>query len=216
MTRMQWSTNAALAALALGAVVAASSCGQTGGGGTAANPDSATTMTAEAKIEMGRRLTVIAGCTDCHTPGSFYGAPDMSRNLSGSELGWTGPWGTTYPSNLTPDTETGLGSWSEEQLVTAIRTGKRPDGSPILPPMPWPLYSQLTDEEAYAVAAYLKSIPPVRHAKVATLPPGAKPASATLVLPPPPAWDAPRSAGAAPDSAGVGAGGGTPEKPSGS
>jgi mono/diheme cytochrome c family protein len=194
MTRLQGTLNAALVALALGGAVAVASCGKTGTSGDGAgSADSATAMTQEEKIELGRHLTVITGCTDCHTPGTFYGTPDMSRNLSGSELGWTGPWGTTYPSNLTPDMETGLGSWTEEQLVTAFRTGKRPDGSPVLPPMPWPNYAYLTDEEAYAIAAYLKSIPPVKHAKVATLPPGARPASATLVLPSPSAWDAPRA-----------------------
>jgi mono/diheme cytochrome c family protein len=198
MTRMQGTLNAALVALALGGAMAVASCGRTPTtGGTGGGADSATAMTQEEKIELGRRLTVATGCTDCHTPGTLYGAPDMSRNLSGSELGWTGPWGTTYPSNLTPDMETGLGAWTEEQLVTAFRTGTRPDGSPVLPPMPWPSFSQLTDQEAYAIAAYLKSIPPVKHAKVATLPPGARPASPTLTFPPPPAWDAPRTA---PDS----------------
>ena len=194
MTRMQGTLNAALVALALGGAVAVASCGRTGTTGDGAGrADSATAMTQEEKIELGRRLTVVTGCIDCHTPGTMYGAPDMSRNLSGSELGWTGPWGTTYPSNLTPDMETGLGAWTEEQLVTAFRTGKRPDGSPVLPPMPWPSFAQLTDEEAYAIAAYLKSIPPVKHAKVATLPPGARPTTATLVMPPPPAWDGPRA-----------------------
>ena len=194
MTRTQTTLYGALVALALGGAALVASCGRTaavneGAGGA----DSTQEMSAEAKLELGRHLTIIAGCGDCHTPGTLYGTPDMARTLAGSELGWTGPWGTTYPSNLTPEPETGIGSWNEEQIVTAIRTGKRPDGSPILPPMPWPSFAQFTDEEAYAVAAYLKSLPPVRHAKVPTLPPGAKPASATLTFPPPPAWDAPKA-----------------------
>ena len=197
MTCKQTTVAAGMVALALAGAVIGSSCGPTGStGGNAAGGDTAATMTAEARIELGRRLTVVTGCVDCHTPGTMYGAPDMSRNLSGSELGWSGPWGTTYASNLTPDPATGLGEWNEEQIVTAFRTGKRPDGSPILPPMPWPNYASLTDEEAYAIAAYLKSLPPVVHAKVATVPPGQKPTTPALTFPPPPAWDAPRGAAA--------------------
>jgi mono/diheme cytochrome c family protein len=194
MTRTRWTLNGALVALALGGAALVASCGRTAGVKEGAgSADTTQPMTAEARIELGRHLVAITGCNDCHTPGTLYGAPDLSRTLAGSELGWTGPWGTTYPSNLTPDPETGLGAWNEEQIVTAIRTGKRPDGSPILPPMPWPGFAQFTDEEAYAVAAYLKSLPPVRHAKVPTLPPGTKPATAGLTFPPPPAWDAPKA-----------------------
>jgi hypothetical protein len=111
--------------------------------------------------------------------------------MSGSELGWTGPWGTTYPRNLTPDTATGIGSWTEEQIAIAIREGRRPDGSPILPPMPWPVFGVgLTHEEALDLAAYLKSIPAVSHPMPAVVPPGQTPAGPALVFPPPPAWDA--------------------------
>src|SRR5689334_8822018 len=53
----------------------------------------------------GGYLVSIAGCNDCHTPGTFYGAPDHARLLSGSEMGWAGPWGTVYAANLTPDRE---------------------------------------------------------------------------------------------------------------
>jgi mono/diheme cytochrome c family protein len=142
---------------------------------------------AMSKTERGKYLVSVLGCVDCHTPGTFYGFPDTTRMLSGSELGWTGPWGTTYPRNLTPDS-TGLATWSEADIVTAIRTGQRPDHSPILPPMPWPVYGHLTDDDAYAVAAYLKSLAPVAHRPPDRLPPGAQ-ASAALVFPPPPAWD---------------------------
>jgi hypothetical protein len=106
--------------------------------------------------------------------------------LSGSELGWTGPWGTSYPANLTPDNETGIGSYTEDDIVTAIRTGHKKSGAPILPPMPWPIYANFTDEDAYAVAAYIKTIPPVVHAVPKNLASGAK-APTALVFPPPPA-----------------------------
>jgi hypothetical protein len=108
--------------------------------------------------------------------------------LSGSELGWAGPWGVTYPRNLTPDS-TGLAGWTDEQIVTAVREGRRPDGSPILPPMPWPGYASMPDADAFALAAYIKSLPPIHHKAPDRLPPGATPPPATLVFPPPPAWD---------------------------
>ena len=60
----------------------------------AAKPDAA----AKAKeIERGRYLTTVSGCQDCHTPGTMFGAPDFARQLSGSELGWQGPWGPGAP-----------------------------------------------------------------------------------------------------------------------
>ena len=104
MTRPQITLNVVVAVLALGGGLLAASCSRTAGtGGTAGTADTARAMTAEARVELGKHLAVVTGCTDCHTPGTFYGAPDHARELSGSELGWTGPWGTTSPSNLTPD-----------------------------------------------------------------------------------------------------------------
>lgn len=152
-------------------------------------------MNQDQKLARGETLTWTAGCMDCHTPGSFYGAPDMERRLSGSELGWSGPWGVTYPRNLTPDMGTGIGSWTEDDIVKVIRTGQRADGTPVLPPMPWPMYAHMSDEDAYALAAYLKSLPPVKHKVPDKLPPGAKaPKTTAFMLPmPPPAWDAPKT-----------------------
>ena len=160
-------------------------------------------MTQAEKLARGEYLTTIAACNDCHTPGTFYGAPDFERKLAGSELGWVGPWGTTYARNLTPDSETGIGNWSEDDIVKTIRTGQRADGSEVLPPMPWPMYSNMTDEDAYAIAAYLKSLPAVNHKVPDKLPPGTKPAKNDWVLPEPLAWDAPRTppGGAPADSA---------------
>jgi mono/diheme cytochrome c family protein len=144
-------------------------------------------------VERGEYLAWVTGCHDCHTPGGMYGTPDMSRKLSGSELGWEGPWGVTYPRNLTPDPGTGIAAWSEADIVTAIRTGKRPDGTAIQPPMPWPDFSHLTDEDAMALAAYLKSLPPVTHKAPDRLAPGVKFSGAALSMPAPPAWDTPRT-----------------------
>ncbi|MBI2395838.1 MAG: c-type cytochrome [Deltaproteobacteria bacterium] len=146
------------------------------------------------RVRRGEYLAMVGGCNDCHTPGGMYGAADLSRRLSGSELGWQGPWGTSYPSNLTPHMETGIGRYSEDDIVKTLRTGKRPDGRPLLPPMPWPHYGNMSDADVYALAAYLKSLPPIEHRAPASLPPGqAGPPS--LVFPAPPAWDVPRGAG---------------------
>lgn len=118
----------------------------------------------EVQIERGRYLTQIAGCTDCHTPGHFLGDPDMKRFLGGSDVGFEVPGvGTVYGSNLTPDTATGLGTWSAEQIVEAIRTGMTPEGRGLVPVMPWPNLAALTDEDAYAIAAFLQSLDPVSH-----------------------------------------------------
>jgi mono/diheme cytochrome c family protein len=166
-------------------------------------PQGTPAMTAEQKIERGRRVVYTSGCVDCHTPGTFYGTPDTTRMLSGTELGWEGPWGVSYPRNLTPDMETGLGTWSEDDIVRAVRQGVRPDNTPLLPPMPWPMYAHLTDEDAYALAAYLKSLPPIVHKVPDVIPPGKPATGARLIFPPPPAWDAqnlppPPGAGGAP------------------
>lgn len=150
----------------------------------------------DARIERGRYLTLMGGCNDCHTPGTFYGNADYDRTLSGSEVGWVGPWGVTFPRNLTPDAETGLGRWSEKDIVDAIRTGMRPDGSVILPPMPWPMYATMTDDDAYAIAAYLQSLAPVKHRSPDRVAPGVAFDGPAFRLPPPPGWDAPPVAAA--------------------
>jgi mono/diheme cytochrome c family protein len=194
-TRRTRVSGIALVAIAAGLAVAGlTSCGTNPrAGGEAAKPATApAAMTHEQLVERGTYLVKTSGvCKDCHTPGGMYGAPDASRQLAGSELGWTGPWGTSYASNLTPDPETGIGSWSEEDIVKAIQKGVKPDGTPVLPPMPWPNLAGLNFNDAHAIAAYLKTIPPVKHKVPAALPPGRRAASA-LVIPPPPAWDAPK------------------------
>ena len=187
---MRWTRwTAALSTLAaLAAAAATLSCAKT----AVQTPPAA--MTEAQKVERGLYLTTIQGCNDCHTPGTLYGAPDFGRKLSGSELGWVGPWGTSYARNLTPDMETGLGKWSADDIVKAIRTGQRPDGTVLMPPMPWQMFSNLTDEDAYAIAAYLKSLPPVSHKVPDKKAPGSKPDKNDWVLPPPSAWDAPKPA----------------------
>lgn len=151
----------------------------------------------DAQLAKGQYLVTIMGCNDCHTPGTFYGAPDMTRFLSGSELGWVGPWGVVYAANLTPDDETGLGKWTPAQIAKTIRSGNRPDGRQLAPAMPWLNYSALTESDALAIATYLKSLKPVKHAVPKPVEPGGKAEGPLLAFPPPPAWDAPRTPDAA-------------------
>jgi mono/diheme cytochrome c family protein len=179
MNRMRWSLAIGLALIVAGnvLVVSCSSVQKT-----------AATIAVD-PVARGHYLVTIMGCNDCHTPGALYGAPDTTRTLSGSDLGWVGPWGDVRPRNLTPDS-TGIGSWTKEQIVEAIRTGHTPDGSQLAPIMPWMGFSALTDEDAMAIASYLKSLPPIVHKNLDRVPPGGTPTGANMLFPPPPAWDA--------------------------
>jgi mono/diheme cytochrome c family protein len=118
---------------------------------------------ADPQVDRGKYLVAIGGCTDCHTPGHFLGQPDTSRYLGGSDVGFGSPMGVFVGPNLTPDKETGLGNWTAQQVVTAITTGKRPDGRMLAPMMPWRGLSVLTTPDALAIAAFLKSLPPVSN-----------------------------------------------------
>jgi hypothetical protein len=142
------------------------------------------------RIDRGRYLVAIMGCNDCHTPlkmGAHGPEPDMTRLLSGhpEQMGalpaakpqgpwlWTGaatntafsgPWGISYAPNLTPDRNTGLGIWTEDMFVKAIRTGRHMGTSrEIMPPMPWPSFRNATDEDLRSVFAYLQSLPPIAN-----------------------------------------------------
>lgn len=119
---------------------------------------------AQDAVKRGEYLAAIMDCGGCHTPGIFLGKPDMQRPLAGSEVGFQVPGlGIFYPPNLTPDQETGLGMWSNADIVKAVRTGIRPDGRQLAPVMPWHSYSKLSDADALALAGYLKSLKPVRN-----------------------------------------------------
>ncbi len=94
---------------------------------------------------------------------------------------WSGPWGVSFAANLTPDKNTGLGGgvWSEETFLKALKTGKHMGTSrDILPPMPWPWYSQLSDEDLKAIWAYLQTIPAVANHVPDPLPPAGAPPAA--------------------------------------
>jgi mono/diheme cytochrome c family protein len=151
-----------------------------------------TTKTATAvRVERGAYLVNSMGCHDCHTPwkmGPKGPEPDMSLALTGhpesvvmppppqlpkgpwiglmsaTNTAWAGPWGVSFTANLTPDKETGLGDWTEEQFIGAMRTGRHQGkGRPILPPMPAQMIARLHDEDLKSVFAYLQSLKPVRN-----------------------------------------------------
>ncbi len=119
---------------------------------------------AQSQVKRGEYLASIMDCGGCHTPGMFLGRPDFGRPLAGSEVGFQIPGlGIFYPPNLTPDTDTGIGTWTEQEIITAVRTGTRPDGRILSPAMPWRSYAALNDADALALAKYLKSIKPVSN-----------------------------------------------------
>jgi hypothetical protein len=93
--------------------------------------------------------------------------------------------GIFYPPNLTPDEATGLGSWSTEDIAKAVRTGIRPDGRELAPAMPWRSYAALTDEDAMALAIYLKSLPKVLNPEPEMVGPSGKASSPYLAVVPP-------------------------------
>ncbi len=135
-------------------------------------------FTAEQR-ERGRYLVTLLGCGSCHTNGALVGQPRADQLLAGSDWGiaYTNPLqeinpGVVYPGNLTPDPETGIGNWSVAQIVAMLRTGMDNHGEQTLPIMPWPAYHEIVVDDAMAIAAYLKSLPAVRHAVPGNVAPG--------------------------------------------
>jgi hypothetical protein len=81
------------------------------------------TAHAESPVERGKYLAVLAGCNDCRTPGFFLGAPDTAKYLGGSDVGFEIPGLGVFPGrNITPDKETGIGNWTDNQIATALTT----------------------------------------------------------------------------------------------
>ena len=121
--------------------------------------------TAETQAERGRYLVnTVAACGRCHTPRLAEGKPNPALELAGGFEFDDPAIGHVVGPNLTPDPETGLGKWSEEQIVTALRYGTRPDGTNIGPPMPVDTYRNMSDADLAAIAKYLHTMKPVRHA----------------------------------------------------
>jgi mono/diheme cytochrome c family protein len=140
----------------------------------------------DAQTKRGKYLVTLGGCNDCHTPGYFFGKPDMTRFLGGSEVGFEIPGlGVFHGPNLTPDHDTGLGKWSAEEIATAITKGQRPDGRKLAPIMPWHAFANLTREDSGAMVAYLKSLPPVQNKVPGPFGPNDKPTSFVMKIVPP-------------------------------
>lgn len=152
----------------------------------------------DARIERGKYLVTISGCSDCHTPGTFLGKPDMTRFLGGSDVGFAMPGLGVFPGrNLTPDKETGLGGWTSAQIVKAMREGVRPDGRKLAPVMPYESFAMLSDADADAIAAFLRSIPAVRNAVPGPFGPGDRPTTFVFAVIPPDVYNAmPKDVGA--------------------
>jgi len=146
---------------------------------------------ADVSVARGAYLVNAMGCHDCHTPWAMTAEgpkPDMTKALTGHPEGMTmppapklpdgpwvwmgagtntafaGPWGVSFTANLTPDKETGLGDWTADQFIATMKTGRRMGkGRPVLPPMPWPMIQNLTDDDLRSIFAYLQSLEPVRN-----------------------------------------------------
>ncbi len=158
--------------------------------GVIASADAATQTSGADMVKRGEYLVSASGCHDCHTPhkmGPQGPEPDMSLALSGHQAGvklppppaasgpwigsiaammtaFAGPWGVSYTANLTPDKETGLGNYTEEQFVQTIRDGKKQGrGRALLPPMPWPMYRNFSDEDLKSMFAYLQTLKPIEN-----------------------------------------------------
>jgi len=117
---------------------------------------------AESRLERGRYLVQsIVACGNCHTPQGPAG-PMSGMELAGGLKIEDKPF-TAVASNITPDRDTGIGKWTDAQIISAIREGRRPDGSIIGPPMPIGLYRGLSDNDVRAIVAYLRSVKPVRN-----------------------------------------------------
>ena len=119
--------------------------------------------THDQEVERGRYLSVIGGCNDCHTPGYLEksGAVPEGTWLTGSAVGFQGPWGTTYPSNL----RLVAGAMSDAQWVMHARAARRP-------PMPWFNLRTMSDADLRAIYAYLRSLGAGSDAAPAYVPPG--------------------------------------------
>jgi mono/diheme cytochrome c family protein len=108
------------------------------------------------QIERGRYLTILADCSACHTD------PKSDKLFAGGRAIET-PFGNVLASNITPDSETGIGAWSDDEFDRAVRFGTRPDGKLLYPAMPYPYYARMSRADVIAVRAYLNTVPAVQN-----------------------------------------------------
>jgi mono/diheme cytochrome c family protein len=101
----------------------------------------------------------VAHCIECHTPMGEMG-PMFDTQLGAGGFEFHGPWGTSVAANIT-SSEDGLAAYSDDEIKTMITQGKRPDGAPMLPPMPYYYFVKMTPEDLDAIVAYLRTLPPL-------------------------------------------------------
>jgi mono/diheme cytochrome c family protein len=149
----------------------------------------------------GEYLVSFGGCNDCHTPkimGPKGPVVNPAKLLSGQQAdsklpalpsglfapgkwggitntdmtAWVGAWGTSFAANLTPDKATGIGAWTDDVFIRAMRTGKHlGSGRDILPPMPWYSLAPLTDQDLKDIFAYLHTVKPIVNKVPDPIPP---------------------------------------------
>lgn len=149
-------------------------------------------MTMDEMVKRGDYIVTTGSCNDCHSPKVMTPmgpVPDSTKLLSGHPSGaplppfsasslkpgnwlsfspdittFIGPWGISYAANLTPDSATGTGTWTEQQFLNTVRNGKHlGNGRDIMPPMPWQFIGKLTDDDLKSVFAYLRSLPAISN-----------------------------------------------------
>jgi len=122
------------------------------------------TASAETLLERGTYLMhSVVACGNCHTPKGPQGAVPGMELAGGFKIDGGAEF-LAVASNITPDPETGIGKWTDEQIIAAIREGRRPDGSMIGPPMPIGMYHRMSDSDVRAIVAYLRQVKPVKNA----------------------------------------------------
>jgi len=108
-------------------------------------------------VKRGFYLVTIGHCMECHTP--VVDGKHDNKQLGKGGQEFKGPWGVTVSRNITSSKTKGIGDWSDAEIKAAITQGKRKDGSPLKPPMGYPLYARMTDQDLTAVVAYLRTVP---------------------------------------------------------
>ena len=121
----------------------------------------------EERIARGKYLVEgIAACSNCHTPGTYEGntfTQDEEKHLAGGFLFEEDGFGTIYARNITQDVQTGIGGWTDGEIIRAIREGVSKDGSVLISVMPYPAYKDISDNDVMAIVAYLRTIKPVSN-----------------------------------------------------
>ena len=109
-----------------------------------------------ADVALGKYVFGATGGCGCHT------VPKQPVNAGGRK--YDGPFGTVYATNITPDRETGIGGWTDEQIITAIRLGRRPNGERLIPVHPYTTFNGMTADDLKALVAFLRTVPTVKRA----------------------------------------------------